>query len=197
MTSSGSSDTDSARKRTSGWASARLRTTAIPPPPGMWTSIKHHFGLGRPDGVDRLVHVARRSDDLEVLAQLGSHAGEEQLVVVHQEQLDHPRSNRRCTSVPSPGSLLSSALPPCRRIRATIDSAIPTPVGRDSAVDRTPCPWSVTQTSTASVPHLEVNRDRAGAGVACRIGHRLSGRSHHRPGAVIEREITHRHHLDR
>ncbi len=45
MTSSGESDTDRARKRTSGLDSPILRTTDKPPPPGMCTSTRTTSGL--------------------------------------------------------------------------------------------------------------------------------------------------------
>src|SRR5205807_4544946 len=64
----------------------------------------------------------------EVRPQLGSDAGEEQLVVVDDEHANGhraPTGRVSFTSVPDPGRLEISADPPARSIRPRMDSAIP------------------------------------------------------------------------
>ena len=74
--------------------------------------------------------------DPAAAAELRADAGAEELVVVHHEDADSRRDtggrghgarlgSRITTSVPAPGRLLMTALPPCRSMRPMIESAIP------------------------------------------------------------------------
>src|SRR5690606_19855649 len=115
--------------------------------PGHVHVEQHDVGARGPDALDGRLHVDRVADYLAayVLApgQLDPHARPEQPVVVDEEDPDgpgggpgpaarrrhdasaRPRATRRLTSVPSPGALCTSAAPPWRAIRLTIDSAMP------------------------------------------------------------------------
>ncbi len=67
-----------------------------------------HFWSRAADALDRAVHVASLADDLELGSQLRTQAGEEELMVVHQEQPD--RSAHGFISSPWAGT----RRPPCR-----------------------------------------------------------------------------------
>ena len=98
-----------------------------------------------PDGVLDGRGVAEHVDEA---VELGPHAGAEQLVVVDDHDRRH-RSITSSTSVPSPGAVCSTARPPWRSIRPTIDSRTP----RRSAGTRAgskPGPRSRTNTSIRS-----------------------------------------------
>jgi MFS transporter, CP family, cyanate transporter len=85
ITSSAASETDRARKRTSGWVSRIASRTARPPPPGMWTSRSTTSGL-----VARIPWIAPSTSPasptmVTCVAELGDHPGSEQPVVVDEE----------------------------------------------------------------------------------------------------------------
>src|SRR5205823_14887050 len=88
---------------------------------------QHHVRLRLNDLRDRRDGVLRFAHDVEALLELGAHARQEQAMVVYQED---PRHGARLgstsrTSVPSPGDEAMVAEPAFRRIRPTMDSAIP------------------------------------------------------------------------
>src|SRR5438270_138226 len=90
------------------------------------------------------------ADDVEVGAELGAQAGEEEAVVVDEEEPgprggahDAGTGTRSCTSVPAPGVLDTTAVPPTRWMRPRIDSAMPCR-SEGTAVGSKPRPWSRT-----------------------------------------------------
>ena len=76
--------------------------------------------------LDGHVDLRRVADDVELAAQLGLYAGQEQVVVVDHE---HPRPAHRfitsSTSVPSPGTDVIVAVPRWRAMRPLMESLIP------------------------------------------------------------------------
>jgi hypothetical protein len=102
---------------------------------------QHHIGLGLEHTRDRRFHGARVADQLEALAELRPHAAREQLVILDEEHADHVRDLgiRSRTSVPRPGELSTTATPPLRSIRPSIDPAIPRrSAGTDDRAKPTP-----------------------------------------------------------
>src|SRR4051794_8950431 len=90
--------------------------------------------------------------DLDGIAQLGPHAGEEELVVVDQHDATFHgalRGRRSSTSVPSPRAVTIVALPPARSSRPSIDSAMPRR-SAGTAVRSKPDPRSWTKTDIVS-----------------------------------------------
>ena len=128
MTSSGASETERARKRTSGWSRRTASTTSWPPPPGRWTSSRTTSGSRSHDELDRRADVVGLADDLHRLTELGPDPGPEEVVVVDEEDpgtcpAGHTgalrcsdragsRVRRSSTSVPSPTLLRTTARPP-------------------------------------------------------------------------------------
>src|SRR4029453_445888 len=128
-----------------------------------------HVGVAVPDALDRAVHVAGFAHDLELLAEFRAQAGEEEVVVVDEEHAGPPgrlagvpwwgtgtarahalsRGIVRVTPVPPPGRLVTTALPPWRRMRPRIDSAMPRRSSGTSAGSK-PLPWSRTNAVIAS-----------------------------------------------
>lgn len=87
---------------------------------------EHDVGLALADHLDGGVDLRRIPDDVELTAQLHLHAGEEQMVVIDEEDArPGHRFITSSTSVPSPGTETMVAVPPWRLIRPLIDSAIP------------------------------------------------------------------------
>src|SRR5262249_19313928 len=92
---------------------------------------------------------ARLARDLDRRPELAAHAGAEELVVVDEHDADHAEllGSVSSTSVPAPGSEVTAAVPPERRIRPPIDSARPRLSG--GTADRSkPTPRSRTKTAT-------------------------------------------------
>ncbi len=165
---------------------------------------EHHLGLVRDDRGDGLVDVGGLGDDVDRGAELGAYAGAEHGVVVDDhDAAGHGASLGRGarvgsesrTSVPSPGTLRTEALPPWRSIRPTM-------------LLRTPCRSSATAAGSkpdAAVAdeHLDavggglgVDVDGAGAGVLRGVGDRLAGREHQGPVLVQDRGVAHADDLD-
>ena len=82
ITSSGASETLSARKRTAGRRGATPRITSAPPPSGICTSSSTTSGSASTMQLDRLADRAGVADDVDEAVELGAHAGAEQAVVV-------------------------------------------------------------------------------------------------------------------
>ena len=145
MTSSAASDTDRARNTTSGSSGLMVSSTALPPPPGRWTSSRTTSGwvarMPRHGGLD----ISRLAEDLDGVAELRPHTGAEHLVVVDQEDAGHghDRGTSSTTSVPSSGAVCTSARPPWRAMRPMIDSRTPTRPG-STASSTKPLPRSRT-----------------------------------------------------
>ena len=97
ITSSGASETDSARKRTSGSSRAPIRDAAAV---GHVDVEQHDVGLLALDQRDGLVDGAGLADDLDAALELAAHARAEQRVVVDQHDAPHSDSS---TSVPAAG----------------------------------------------------------------------------------------------
>ena len=96
----------------------------LAPAAGQMHVEQHHIGNDRGDQVDRGLHVVRLAHHVNLLAQLGADPGAEQPVVVDQH---HPRRAHvrptgavrdicSVTLVPSPGALVTVAVPPRRVI---------------------------------------------------------------------------------
>src|SRR5262249_4861380 len=104
------------------------------------------------DQGDGLGHAAGLADDLDQVAEFGAHTGQEQAVVVDQDDAplhDAFLGSRSSTSVPAPGELVTVACPPARSIRPSIDSAMPRrPAGTE--LRSKPAPRSRTNTETPS-----------------------------------------------
>src|ERR671919_1305273 len=92
------------------------------------------------------------ADDLHRPGELRPDAGEEERVVVHQDDArlhDALRSTRSSTSVPSSGALTIVACPPARSSRPSIESTSPRRSGGTAARSK-PAPRWWTKTATAS-----------------------------------------------
>ena len=87
MTSSGASDTDSARKRTSGCSREHAADHGLTAAVGHVHVDEHDVGAPLADHLDGGVDLRRLADDVGVVAELGAHAAAEQVVVVDEE---HP-----------------------------------------------------------------------------------------------------------
>ena len=70
-------------------------------------------------------HRSGLADDLDGVTELGAHAGEEEAVVVDEDDATLHRGSLSSTSVPPPGGLVTVALPPARSRRPSIDSRMP------------------------------------------------------------------------
>ncbi len=93
------------------------RITSTPPPSGMCTSSSTTSGVGCSITRTASATVPASADDRQAIAQLGSHAGPEQVMVVddHDARLSaHAGCNSisSSTSVPSPRALCTAARPP-------------------------------------------------------------------------------------
>ncbi len=147
----------------SGCVVSTSEMTRAPPPPGMCTSTSTTSGT-RADHLDRVVDLRCRADHFEFRTELGAHAGEKQLMVVDEEDarvtvplthvpLTHvvassfTRGRVISTSVPSPGVLRISAVPPARASRSTIEPEIPRRSSATAAGSK-PRPRSRTNTET-------------------------------------------------
>ena len=107
ITSSAASETDSARKRTPGRSGATALMIASPLPSWRWTSSSTTSGIELLDQRHGLGDARGLADDVDRVAELGAHAGEEELVVVDEDDAAlHValRGSRSSTSVPSPGA---------------------------------------------------------------------------------------------
>ena len=69
----------------SGWVVSTSRMTRAPPPAGHVHVDEDDVGVALADHLDRGVDLRRAPDDDELVAQLGAHAGEEELMVVDEE----------------------------------------------------------------------------------------------------------------
>ena len=124
ITSSGASETDSARKRCAGRRSQTWRITSSPPPPGMCTSSSTTSGSRSTISGTASSTLAASADDVHEPVELRAHARAEQRVVVDDHDARHG-SITSSTSVPCPGVLWTLARPPWRSMRATIESRTP------------------------------------------------------------------------
>src|SRR6185436_8130277 len=89
---------------------------------------QHDIRVELLDQRDRLLDARGLPDEVDGVAELGAHAGPEEAVVVDQDDAaphDAPRGSVSSTSVPSPGAVVTSAVPPTRAMRPSIDSATP------------------------------------------------------------------------
>jgi hypothetical protein len=105
-----------------------------------------------PDQRHRLLDGGRLADEVDRVAELGAHARAEQAMVVHEHDApSHARlpGSVSSTSVPSPGAEAIVAVPPTRRMRPSIDSAIPR---RSSATRERSKPTPRSRTNTLTVP---------------------------------------------
>ena len=202
MTSSAASDTERARKRTSGWVASTVRDDGPPPPPGRWTSRSTTSGSR-----SRIISTAASTSDASpttstVVAQLGPHAGAEQVVVVDEEDPeaavahDALRGISSSTSVPSPGAGAHDrrAAVAGHPARDRLGDAVAV-VGHRGA-GRSPSPQSRTKTVTPLRLDLERTPTPCGAPDHGRVHHRLAGRGHQRLQAVVERGVPPTHHVD-
>src|SRR5690606_29523358 len=113
---------------------------------------EHDVRLELLDRPHRGVHVPGLADDLDLRPELGTHAGPEQPVAVHDQHPGRHGSSRfivNVTSVPSPGAVRIRAAPPFRSIRPMIDSRMPMRSG-GTASRSNPLPRSRTKTVTSS-----------------------------------------------
>src|SRR6516165_1971175 len=119
---------------------------------------QHHVGQHRGDQLDRGLHVVRLAHHVDLPAELGADPGAEQAMVVDQ---DDPRGAHvrpagwatargifSDTLVPSPGAVLTVAVPPRRAIRPWMDSARPLR-SSGTASGSKPCPRSRTTSDTS------------------------------------------------
>ena len=113
-------------------------------------------GCGRGDARHRAGNVFGLTHDFDAVAELGSHTGTEQPVVVddHDANLHETHHARAIaddissrTSVPTPGAVRTVACPPCRSMRPTIDSFTPSR-SEGTASGSKPRPRSRTKTVT-------------------------------------------------
>src|SRR3954470_11891930 len=118
---------------------------------------QNDVGTGTADSLDRGCDVGRVAGDLELPPELRLHARQEQPVVVDQEHADRLGwrliaahwsclGSRSATSVPSPGSVVTVAVPPARSMRprmlcemprrssGTVDASNPFPRSRTKAL---------------------------------------------------------------
>ena len=94
ITSSGASETLSARKRTAGRRGATPRITSAPPPSGICTSSSTTSGSVATMHSIASPTVAGVADDVDEAVELGAHAGAEQAVVVDEHDA-RERAHRR------------------------------------------------------------------------------------------------------
>ena len=140
ITSSGASDTESARNCTSGWCGRTPRKTGVAATAGQVHIEQHHVGQALADELDGGGGLVRLADDLHRVTQLRLDAGPEDRMVLDEEDAGPPaglravrgahvtRSRRGMeswTSAPSPGAERITAEPPTRATRARIDCAMP------------------------------------------------------------------------
>src|SRR5579864_6950444 len=136
----------------------------VPASAGKMDVKEHHVGVELCDSRNRGSDVVRLADDLDVGTELGSNSRTEQAVVVHDEHarpLATSRAHARAgwtitagrridsaTSVPCPGTLTTSTVPPRRSMRPCTDSD--SPFRSDgTAVGSKPRPRSRTNNETA------------------------------------------------
>ena len=178
ITSSGASETDSARKRAAGRrAGATLRITSTPPPPGMCTSSSTTSGSRPRSCATASSTVAASPHDRTSAVELAAHARAEQLVVVddHDAGLAHRAPwSTSSTSVPAPGGLHDRRGPPWRSMRPTIDSRKPAPVLGDGGGSK-PGPRSRTNTCGRARRRFGVDVHRRPAGELGGVHERLAG----------------------
>src|SRR5579875_1389505 len=133
-----------------------------------------HVGESLEDHLDGGSDLVGLAHHLDGVAELGAHAGAKEVVVVDQEHPGAPsrpgrsgaqrgltRATLSSTSVPAPGDVRTTARPPLRCIRATIDWAMPRRSGV-TAPRSNPEPRSRTNTDTRS-SSTSANRDTDGA----------------------------------
>ena len=134
ITSSGASETDRARKQTSGCFGLTASITASTTTAGHVDVEQHDVGQPLGDQLDGGRDLVGLPDDLDGVAELAADPGAEEMVVVDEEDRwlvggAHCRPGLRgtlsSTSVPSPGTERMTAVPPWRCIRPRIDSAMP------------------------------------------------------------------------
>ncbi len=149
MTSSAASETDSARNLTPGRSGATALMIASPFPSGRCTSsrttsrvelLDQRHGIGDRPGL---------ADDVDAVAELRADAGEEQAVIVDEDDAPFHRGSLSSTSVPAPGALVTTELPPARSRRPLIDSRIPC-LSPGTAAGSKPAPRSRTKTAISS-----------------------------------------------
>src|SRR5438105_2134674 len=110
------------------------------------------LGIELLDQRHRLGDARGLADELDGLAELGPHAGAKEVVVVDEDDAPlHvvPLGRVSSTSVPSPGALVTAAVPPTRSIRATIESEMPRRSAGTAAASK-PAPRSRTNTEIRS-----------------------------------------------
>ena len=197
MTSSGASETDSARKRTSGSSAAhatrsrrRRRRRAC----GRRAARRRARGL---DQRDRLLDGAGLADDLDAALELAAHAGAEERVVV--DEHDAWRSRRRSSDELHLGARRRARCgpprgrhgAPCAR-RSTRARRGDPPArrrGRSRRRDRGRRPRHAPR-------RLRVDVDAPRAGELRRVEDRLAGRGCQRSRVVVECPVAHADDLD-
>jgi hypothetical protein len=109
---------------------------------------QHDVGLGLEHEPHRVLDGRGVAAHLDEPVELRAHAGAEQVVVVDDHDGRH-RFSTSSTSVPSPGAVCTTARPPWRSIRPTIDSRTPRRSAGTAAGSK-PGPRSRTNTSIRS-----------------------------------------------
>ena len=97
ITSSGASETDRARKRTSGCARLDGLDHRLAPAAGQVDVEQHDVGQPFGDQLDGRRDLVRLSDDLDRVAELAADPGAEQVVVVDEEDPGHA-GRRSCAA---------------------------------------------------------------------------------------------------
>ena len=125
MTSSAASETDSARNLTPGRSTRDGVDDRVSLTVGEVNVEQHDVGVERLDQRDGVGDVPASPTTSTLVAELGADAGEEERVIVDEYDSPCHRGSRSSTSVPAPGALVTSALPPARSSRPLIESRIP------------------------------------------------------------------------
>ena len=208
MTSSGASDTDSARKRTPGRDTFTASITAWPPPSGMCTSRSTTSG-SRSAISSTAAATSSASPTTSTVSPSSARTPARNRwwsstrntrgrVGVGESVLTGPAASGGSapTSVPSPGAVRRSARPPWRRIRAWIDSAIPRRSSATCVGVETPPPVA---DEDRHLGRLDLGEQRDGRSPRPLGGvhRRLPGGRQQRPQPVVERAVADRHHVDR
>ena len=163
-------------------------STAGPPPPGRCTSSSTTSGRVAVITATACSTSSASPTTSTGVAELGPHAGAEHPVVVDEHDA-HPGLAARAavtvallvarrgisswTSVPSPGELRTSAVPPLRSIRPTIDCRTPS---RSAGTASRSKPGPRSRTKTVDLLGLDLGVDRTGgaARVLRGVDHRLA-----------------------
>ena len=181
---------------------ATASTTAAPPPPGMCTSTSTTSGCASRDRGDGALDVGGLAHDLERLAHLGAHAGQEQAVVVHDEDPDRRRSCRSRSAVRGQSELDLGALAGGERDlrRAAVSAGAARRIeSRDAAAvlrhvsGSNPFPWSRTKAVTESGSTSTYSDTRRRARVLGRVVSASPHGAHDGLEAGVQRRVADDH----